>query len=66
LDFKKLDNEILEKVKKKPFDEFIEEFLPKRTSWGKTVPNSLIMSFTTKNISKPISNLPKDISSIAL
>lgn len=66
LEFSTFDKEFMQKVQSNVFEEFLEAWLPKRTSWGKPVPNNKIVVYSNKSISKPITNLSKDISSIAL
>lgn len=66
LDFSKIDKEIIKKVNEKSFNDFCEEYLPKRTSWGKPIPNDKIMTYQNKQLSKCITNLPKNIESIAI
>ena len=36
----------MEKIKEIDFWEFLKEYLPKRTSWGKEIPLKKIMTYT--------------------
>lgn len=41
---------MLKKVNEKSFLDFCEEYLPKRTSWGKPIPNEKILAYQNVNI----------------
>jgi hypothetical protein len=45
-DFSVFDKEFMQKVQSQNFEEFLEVWLPKRTSWGKPVPNNKIVVFS--------------------
>ncbi len=53
-DLSKFDEKLLQKVKEKSFNDFCEEYLPKRTSWGKPIPIEKIMSWEKVKIKKDI------------